>query len=104
MFAINIQGAKEVVESDTVDMNVQDDNIQISSQPIVTSSEQRLDNALMSIENFLAEQSRRSNAQAQEDLEKKEVILANLDNLITHMQEIVEQLETVEQVDGSREE
>ncbi|WP_271831990.1 hypothetical protein [Commensalibacter communis] len=93
-----------MVESDTVDMNVQDDNIQISSQPIVTSSEQRLDNALMSIENFLAEQSRRSNAQAQEDLEKKEVILANLDNLITHMQEIVEQLETVEQVDGSREE
>ncbi|WP_271789007.1 hypothetical protein [Commensalibacter communis] len=94
-----------MVESDTVDMNVQDDNIQISSQPIVTSSsEQRLDNALMSIENFLAEQSHRSNAQAQEDLEKKEVILANLDNLITHMQEIVEQLETVEQVDGSREE
>ncbi|WP_271827767.1 hypothetical protein [Commensalibacter communis] len=94
-----------MVESDTVDMNVQDDNIQISSQPIVTSSsEQRLDNALMSIENFLAEQIHRSNAQAQEDLGKKEVILANLDNLITHMQEIVEQLETVEQVDGSREE
>ncbi|MDI2113379.1 hypothetical protein [Commensalibacter nepenthis] len=93
-----------MVESDTIDINVQDENLQISPQPIVpSSSEQRLDNALTSLENFLADQSNRANLQVQEDLERKEVVLANLDNLITHMQEILEQLEAAEQIDGLRE-
>lgn len=86
-----------MVQLDTMNTTIQDENVKTSSQPSVTlsSSEQRLDQALTFIEDFLVDQNNHVNIQ--QDLQKKEAVLANLDILISRVQDILQQAETVEE-------
>jgi len=86
-----------VVQLDTINTTIQEENVKTSSQPSASSSssEQRLDQALTFIEDFLVDQSNHVNTQ--QDLQKKEAVLANLDILISRVQDILQQAETVEE-------
>lgn len=86
-----------MVQLDTINTTIQEENVKTSSQPSASSSssEQRLDQALTFIEDFLVDQSNHVNTQ--QDLQKKEAVLANLDILISRVQDILQQAETVEE-------
>lgn len=86
-----------MVQLDTINTTIQEENVKTSSQPSASSSssEQRLDQALTFIEDFLVYQSNHVNTQ--QDLQKKEAVLANLDILISRVQDILQQAETVEE-------
>ncbi|EHD14596.1 hypothetical protein CIN_05280 [Commensalibacter intestini A911] len=61
---------------------------------VALSSEQRLDEALTFIEDFLIEQN--NHVAVQQNLSNKEVVLANLDILISRIQDILQQVDTLE--------
>lgn len=84
-----------MVQSDVTNIDEQDENVELLASPHGEgSSEQRLEKALNYIETFLVEQN--NQLKLQSDFKNKEVVLANLDILISHMQDILQQFDTTE--------
>lgn len=83
------------MQSDVTNIDVQDENIEqsVSSHEGIPS-EQRLEKALNYIEEFVLEQN--NQLKLQSDLKNKEIVLANLDILISRMQDILQQFDTTE--------
>ncbi|OUI78898.1 hypothetical protein HK18_05770 [Commensalibacter intestini] len=82
-----------MVQSDVMDTKKSDEDVNRLSS-VALSSEQRLDEALTFIEDFLIEQN--NHVAVQQNLSNKEVVLANLDILISRIQDILQQVDTLE--------